>query len=300
MPERAGDGPGGFLCPVKPPAPSPPSYFGTEVSASPCPQPPCMMLGCDHHHRVALGLFPIISPPLRDPAAPRATAASLASRDKTRWSQSCLDGVVTGRRVPPGRNGADRPHGVGIGIRGQSHAKAGFWGAGVRKLSCRRRARAGLMLGWEVSMVCASQTGVLGEQDHGRPLPCAGPSSGCKVNIPLRGDLATLEENHFPLGLAPTFERSSKLTSRGDTRGFHAVSQGGCQAPQPWIAALGLGRCQTSNFPGLVPPGARPMGHHQHGDVSRSWGLDTALFSVPWSCPQWRAPFDFKGNAVFP
>lgn len=102
MPEQAGDGPGGFLCPVKPLAPSPASCFDAEVSARPCPRPPCMMLGCDYHHHVALGPLPVISPPLRDPAAPRATAASLASRDKTCWSQSCLDGVVTGRRVPMG------------------------------------------------------------------------------------------------------------------------------------------------------------------------------------------------------
>lgn len=89
--------------------------------------------------------------------------------------------------------------------------------------------------------MCASQAGVLGERDPGRSLPCTGPSSGCKVNIPLRGDLATLEENRFSLGLVPTFKGSSKLTSRGDTRGFHAVSQGGCQAPRPQLAALGLG-----------------------------------------------------------
>lgn len=140
----------------------------------------------------------------------------------------------------------------------------------MRKLSCRQLARAQLMLG-RFPAPCTPKLGSWEKRTTGS-LPCMTPSRMHKVCVPLRGDLSTLEENCISQGLVPTFKGSSKRMGQGDARGFHAVSQGSCQAPWPWLAVLGLGCAQPmpdNSFPRTPSSQSQADKHHHRADVSQ-------------------------------
>lgn len=186
IPGRVGDVPGAFGSPGKAPSSRGVCFLGClEGSAQHTgPRPPCMPLGCDRH-RTAPGAVPIISPPLRDPPIPNLIpfAALLSSaRDKTRWSQT--------RRAESG-DCAPRNLGTYGGVRTRM-SKTGLF------------AGAGLMPGWEISLLRASsKPGRAGP----RPLP-----SEREVSVPLRAGLAIPEKNRFSSFWFPPSKESAEVS----------------------------------------------------------------------------------------
>lgn len=171
----------------------------------------------------------------------------------------------------------------------------------------RRFARARLMPGQDVSLLCvSSQPGRVG-------LWAASPwldHSWCKVSIPPRADFATAEKNCVSHVLVPTFKESASVIYQGNASvcsdsfsgWLPSVSAPACSA-WAWLSSAVLSRCQTAAvapFPGHFPPGAsgqrlQPLGCCQLEDTKWSFGLNVQLFFPPSRVvPKGQVPFDLS------